>query len=164
MTASTQKKIAIPFELVDLDGCKRSFQEGLAKGPLLLAFFKVGCPTCQFTFPFLERIYQHFKNQGIQIWGIAQDAAPDSRKFAQTYGVNFPLLIDDKPYQVSKQYEVQFVPSLFLVRPDGVVEIASDGFAKQDLVGIHQYFASCFGVKAPPLFGADEKIPEYKPG
>ncbi len=164
MAATTAKKTAIPFELSTLDGNKQSWKDGLAKGPVLLAFFKVGCPTCQFTFPFLERIHQRFRDRGVQIWGISQDTAQDTRKFAQAYGVTFPILIDEKPYKVSAQYQVQFVPSLFLVTPDGHVEISGDGFAKQDLLGIHRYFVEHYSTTPPPLFGADEKIPEYKPG
>ncbi|HUY14067.1 MAG TPA: TlpA disulfide reductase family protein [Terriglobia bacterium] len=164
MAAPTAKQTAIPFDLSTLDGNKQSLQDGLAKGPVLLAFFKVDCPTCQFAFPFLERIHQHFRDQGIQIWGVSQDTAPDTRKFSQTFGVTFPLLLDEKPYKVSAQYQVQFVPSLFLVTPDGQVEISGDGFAKQDLLGIQKYFSKHFSIAAVPLFRADEKIPEFKPG
>ena len=164
MPAPTAKETAIPFVLASLDGNQRSLQEGLAQGPLLVAFFKVGCPTCQFAFPFLERIHQHFRDHGVQVWGISQDTAPDTRKFAQAYGVTFPILIDEKPYKTSSEYQVQFVPSLFLVAPNGAVEISGDGFAKQDLLGIHRYFAGHYSTTPPPLFSADEKIPEYKPG
>ena len=164
MAAPTAQKTAIPFELESLEGTQQSLNAGLAHGPVLLAFFKVGCPTCQFTFPFLERIHQRFKNQGVQVWGMSQDDAQEARKFAQTFGVTFPILIDEKPYKVSAQYHVQFVPSLFLVEPDGQVEISGDGFAKQDLLGIQRYFATHYSVTPPALFGPDEKIPEYKPG
>ena len=73
-------------------------------GPVLLAFFKVSCPTCQFTFPFLERLYQQLREQGVQIWGIVQDKAQDGARFAATFGVTFPILIDDSPYKVSRAY------------------------------------------------------------
>ncbi|MGH9452674.1 MAG: peroxiredoxin family protein [Terriglobia bacterium] len=164
MATPTAQKSAMPFELATLDGKQQSLHAGLAHGPVLLAFFKGGCPTCQFTFPFLERIHQHFKDQGVQVWGISQDEAQDTRKFAQTFGVTFPILIDERPYKVSAEYHLQFVPSLFLVRPDSQVEIFGDGFAKQDLLGIQRYLAQHYSVTPPPLFGPGEKIPEYKPG
>ncbi|MGH9431013.1 MAG: peroxiredoxin family protein [Terriglobia bacterium] len=164
MAAPTTKRTAISFELATLDGARQSLQDGLDKGPVLLAFFKVECPTCQFTFPFLERIHQHFKAQGVQIWGISQDGVHDTRKFVQTFGVTFPMLIDEKPYKISAEYLLEFVPSLFLVTLDGQMEISGDGFAKQDFLAIHRYLARYYSATPPPLFGADEKIPEYKPG
>ena len=51
-------KSAPHFELAAIDGKSYSLQEGLKRGPVLAAFFKVNCPTCQYTLPFLERLYQ----------------------------------------------------------------------------------------------------------
>ena len=47
---------APPFELPGIDGGRYSLQEALREGPVLAAFFKISCPTSQFTFPFLQRI------------------------------------------------------------------------------------------------------------
>ena len=44
------------FSLLDLNGSPRSLAEILSRGPVLLVFYKISCPTCQFTLPFLERI------------------------------------------------------------------------------------------------------------
>jgi peroxiredoxin len=164
METTAAKRTAIPFELPTMDGDRRSLNGALAAGPVLLAFFKVGCPTCQYTFPFLERLHGRFKAQGVQIWGISQDGEQDTRKFAQTFGVTFPLLIDAKPYKVSAEYRLKFVPSLFLVGGDGRVEIFGDGFSKQDFLAVQAYLAKHYQTAPPPLFGAGEKIPEYKPG
>ena len=46
-------KTAPTFQLATTTGERLSLPEALADGPVLLAFFKVSCPTCQFTFPFL---------------------------------------------------------------------------------------------------------------
>ena len=46
------------FTLPTIDGKKFSLRDALARGPVLAAFFKVSCPTCQYAFPFLERIYK----------------------------------------------------------------------------------------------------------
>jgi len=55
MSALSPGKTAPPIALATLDGEKVSLGEALKKGPVLAAFFKVSCPVCQFTFPFLER-------------------------------------------------------------------------------------------------------------
>ena len=138
--------------------------EALAGGPVLLAFFKVSCPTCQFTFPFLERLYQQLHDQGVQMWGVVQDKARDGARFAATYGVTFPILIDDSPYEVSRAYGLTHVPSLFLVDPEGRVEISSEGFSKTDLMAIQRSLAQELSATPPSLFLPTERIPEYKPG
>ena len=40
----------------ELDGTQVAVSDLLARGPVLAAFFKVSCPTCQYTFPFLQRM------------------------------------------------------------------------------------------------------------
>ena len=157
-------KTAPTFQLATTTGERLSLPEALASGPVLLAFFKVSCPTCQFTFPFLQRLYQQLREQGVQIWGVVQDKAQDGARFAATYGVTFPILIDDSPYKVSRAYGLTHVPSLFLVKPDGRIEISSEGFCKADLLAIQKSLAQLLSATPPALFLPTERIPEYKPG
>src|ERR1017187_6069491 len=77
------------FQLATIDRKRLSLQEALARGPVLLAFFKVSCPTCQFTFPYLQRLYAQMQEQGVQIWGIVQGTAKDGARFASTFKVTF---------------------------------------------------------------------------
>jgi len=164
MPALSAGKIAPAFELTATTGERHSLAEALARGPVLLAFFKVACPTCQFTFPFLQRIYGQMHEQGGQVWGIVQDKKEEGKRFATTYGVTFPLLVDDAPYRVSRAYYLSYVPSLFLVKPDGHLEISSEGFSKADLLAIQQSLAQSLSAAPAQLFLPTEKIPEYKPG
>jgi hypothetical protein len=39
-----------------LDGGETTLRDLISNGPALLAFFKVSCPVCQMTLPFLDRI------------------------------------------------------------------------------------------------------------
>ncbi len=152
------------FGLTATDGKSYTLQEGLGHGPVLAAFFKVSCPTCQYTFPFLERLYQQLRPSGVQIWGIAQDGVKESQRFARNYGVTFPILIDDHPYRVSREYRLEYVPSIFLIAPDGSVAIQSEGFAKQDLLEMQKSLAQTLKANVEALFSPKENVPEYKPG
>ena len=60
MTHIVAGNVAPNFSLKSLDGKEFSLANALQKGPVLLAFFKIGCPVCQFTFPFIERLYQRY--------------------------------------------------------------------------------------------------------
>jgi peroxiredoxin len=157
-------KSAPHFELTAIDGKKYSLQEGLKHGLVLAAFFKVACPTCQYTFPFLERLYRQLRAHGAQVWGIAQDGVKDSQRFARDYSVTFPILVDDYPYQISREYRLEYVPTIFLVAPDGSITIESEGFAKRDLLEIQKSLAQTLSASVGALFQPSEKVPDFKPG
>ncbi len=144
------------FKLKNLNGEPQSLQDMLARGPVLLAFYKASCPVCQMTFPFLERLHKA-GGSGIQIIAISQDKAATAREFNSEYGVTFPTLIDDPGYPVSNAYGIDTVPSLFLIEPDRAVSLSGCGFVKKDLEAIGQR------VGAAP-FRAGERVPEYRPG
>lgn len=153
--------VAPDFQLQALDGAVCSLTEILARGPALLAFFKVSCPICQYTLPFLERIHEA-AGKGtapLQIVGISQDEAASTREFQQEFGVTFPTLLDDsgKNYPVSNAFGIDTVPSLFLVEPDGKVSLSGAGFARGDLEAIGQR------AGATP-FVPGERVPDFRPG
>jgi len=136
----------------------------LKKGPVALAFFKVECPVCQFTFPFIERIHKAYGSANFTFWGISQDDARDTRDFLKEYGINFPALIDERGYPVSNQYGITNVPTVFLVSPDGQIQVSSVGFEKAALEKIAAEAARANEKPAGVLFKPSEAIPAYKPG
>lgn len=152
------------FTLKDLEGKNRSLEEALKKGPVLLAFFKESCPTCQFTFPFLVRLHQGIEDGNrVQVWGISQNGAGDTRAFARELGIRFPLLLDEDGYAVSNAYGITNVPTLFLVEPNGSVRLSGMGFSRRDL----DTAAAAFSRRqSQPItvFRPGEAIPDYKPG
>jgi len=131
-------------------------EETLAGGPALLAFFKVSCPVCQFTFPFLERIA---KSGSMRVFGVSQDDAKATRHFAKEFGVTFRMLLDEEQagYRTSNAFGVSTVPTVFLVDAGGVVAYTSEGFVKRDLAELGRRA----GVE---VFRQDESVPEWKAG
>ena len=152
------------FSLKSLDGQESSLAGALKKGPVVLAFFKVSCPVCKFTFPFLERLYQRYKSDNFTFLGISQDNISASRDFAQDFSVTFPILIDDASYTVSNAYGLTMVPTVFLIEPDGTVKVSSMGFVKGDLESIADSLADRLNITRVPVFLKTESIPANKPG
>lgn len=152
------------FTLADGDGKGYSLSDALRNGPVLAAFFKISCPVCQFTFPFLQRIYEANGDSRVSIWGISQDNPADTREFLHEFGVKFPALIDAQGYKVSNQYGLTNVPSIFLIEPGGEIRTASIGFTKRDVENIASEIAKASGKAAQPVFRPGEKIPEHRPG
>lgn len=144
------------FELAGLSGGARSLQSLASGSGVVLAFFKVSCPTCQFTLPFLERMNHGGK---IPIYAVSQDDAEPTREFHLEFGITLPTLLDteERGYPASNGYGISHVPSLFLVEPDGRVSWTSTGFRKRDL----EELGHKLGVTP---FRRGESVPESKSG
>ncbi len=56
MAALVTGKLAPDFTLPTLDGKQFSLHDLRQRGPVVLAFFKVSCPVCQYAFPMYERV------------------------------------------------------------------------------------------------------------
>lgn len=152
------------FALKGMNGRPFSLADALQKGPAVVAFFKISCPVCQFTFPFLERMHKAYGQAGVSFWGISQDDARDTKEFCAEYGVSFPTLVDGDGYPVSNQYGLTTVPTIFLIAPDDKVQVSSVGFSRADLEKISAELGRHLGKKPAAVFLPDEVIPDSKPG
>jgi peroxiredoxin len=164
-----EKETAPQFSLRDATGKQYSLAEALRKGPVVAAFFKVSCPVCQFTFPFLERLYKlsgdsTSGNSAATFLAISQDDALDTREFCTEYGITFPALIDAEDYAVSNAYGLTNVPSIFLIAPGGAVKLSAIGFDKAKLEAMAAELAAATKRSASALFRPGEVVPSFKPG
>ena len=165
MSALTTGTLAPEFTLPTTDGKEFSLADALRRGPVVAAFFKVSCPVCQYTFPFLERLYQAYKNQGVTVVGISQNDRKDTVKFVQEYGINFPVLLDDtRSYPASNTYGLTNVPTIFWISPDRQIEISSVGWSRADIEQINQRMAELAEERQAPLFLPGEQIADFRAG
>ena len=165
MTNIVAGNIAPNFSLKSLDNKEYSLNRLMERGPVVAAFFKISCPVCQFTFPFLERLYKCYGGDGVTFLGISQDDARATKQFAAEYGATFPMLIDDSDrYLVSNAYGLTNVPTTFLIDSEGKVKVSSTGFDKKDLETIAAQLAERKKMARTPLFRPDEVVPDNKPG
>lgn len=150
--------LAPAFQLARLEGGEVTLADLLSRGPAVLAFFKITCPVCQMTFPFLERIHAA-AGAALPIYGISQNDARDTREFAREFGITFPMLLDpeDDEYPASNAYGISSVPTIFLVERGGTISSVSEGWARRDIADL--------GERAGknPLRPSDN-VPEFKAG
>src|ERR1700740_1818492 len=81
MPAIGKGRPAPDFTLNLLNGKPFSLRDALVGGPVVLVFFKVSCPTCQYALPFYERLFQAYKIKGISLVGVSQNDAKDTTAF-----------------------------------------------------------------------------------
>lgn len=164
MTNLLEGQLAPEFTLPDLDGKEHSLTSLLKRGPAVAAFFKISCPVCQFTFPYLQRLHERYGGSNLTILGISQDEVQDTRVFNKEYGISFTTLLDEHPYPVSNTYGLTNVPTVFLIESDRTIRVSCMGFSKSDLERIATELTNRSKMSPAPLFGADENVPAYKPG
>ena len=152
------------FSLKALDGKSYSLNSLLEKGPVVVAFFKISCPVCQFTFPFLQRLAERYAGDGVTFLGVSQDDAKSTQEFNREFGVKFPVLLDEENYPVSNAYGLSSVPTIFLIAPGGKVTVSCMGFGKSDLEQIANTLAERRKLPPAPVFRPDENVPAFKPG
>ena len=153
------------FTLPTVDGQQISLQKALAKGPVVLAFFKVSCPVCQYAFPFYERMYRAHGDANASFFGISQNKVKDTNAFIKEFGISFPILLDDPAgYAVSNAYGLTNVPTLFYIAPDGEVEVSSVGWSKDDVEAIHEKLAAIRQQPASILWRKGEQISDFRGG
>lgn len=118
-------------------------------GPCTLVFFKVSCPTCQLTLPFLPRA---LRDERVIV--VSQDSPQITAQFAAKF--NAPLEYhfdrDEENYPASNALGLNYVPSMIRVDADGRVIDAVEGFDKG--------FLEDLGIEFLP----SEKVPNFKPG
>lgn len=164
MTTILAGQTAPSIRLNDAHEKPISLAESLKKGPVVVAFFKVSCPVCQYTFPFLERLHKAYGNDRVSFLAISQDEAEDTLEFLSEYGITFPSLIDAPGYAVSNAYGLTNVPTVFLIGMDGKVIVGGTGFDKANLDKIAIALGKHVGKPPAPVFRAGENVPDYKPG
>jgi peroxiredoxin len=166
MAALTQGMKAPEFTVPTLEGKEIASADVLAHGPVLLAFFKISCPVCQYAFPYFERMYKALRARGVSLIGISQDNVNDTRDFVRRFGITFPIGIDDEKnkYRVSNSYGLTNVPTLFEIASDGSILSTSIGWMRDEVETVYSHYNDGPGLTAVPLFNPGENVAEMKIG
>src|SRR6202023_291129 len=165
MTALATGTKAPEFDLKTLDGKRFSFADELTHGPVVLAFFKVSCPTCQYALPFFERQYKAYGQKGVKLVGVSQNDAKDTAAFIKEFGVTLPVLLDDThAYPVSNAYGLTNVPTIFWIAQDGEIEVSSVGCVRKEMEEFNLRAAQASSEATRPLFRLDEQIADFRAG
>jgi len=92
------------FSAMDLSGNIRNINEW--DGDLiLLNFWATWCPPCKKEIPAFIELQQAYGDQGFQVIGIAIDNEESVRQFAETVGINYPVMAaETQAVMLSKRY------------------------------------------------------------
>ncbi len=125
------------------------------EGTTLVAFFKVSCPVCQMVAPMLTKLSEG----GVRVVAIGEDPPAALTQYNEDEGQRVPSLSQPAPYSTSAAYDIEAVPTLFLVGPDGVIRQAIAGWSRD----AWNQLAASLGMDEP-LSTPDDGLRSYRPG
>jgi cytochrome c biogenesis protein CcmG/thiol:disulfide interchange protein DsbE len=107
------------FTLTDLDGNPVRLAD--LRGKLVwLNFWATWCPPCQAETPVLRDIAARYRDQGLEIVGVAvqETTVDDVRAYAERYGIGYPIAFDASA-DIFRLYRVFALPTQVFIGPDG---------------------------------------------
>ena len=100
--------VAPEFTLIDPDGKPVSSRELLARGPLVVSFYRgVWCPYCNLELQALQEALPEITARGASLVAISPQTAPNSRKSQRDNKLGFPILSDVKS-EVANAFGIRF--------------------------------------------------------
>jgi peroxiredoxin len=105
------------FTLLDPDGKPVSSRELLAKGPLVISFYRgVWCPYCNLELQALQEALPEIVARGASLVAISPQTAANSRKSQRDNKLGFPILSDVRS-EVADAFGIRFA------LPDYLIEV-----------------------------------------
>jgi peroxiredoxin len=108
---------AADFSLLDLSG-KTWTLKNLRDKVVLVNFWATWCPPCRKEMPDLDALYRKFKDQGLVILAISDEAPAKVAQFLKETGYTYPILLDPER-KVNQQFQIDGIPKSFVYDRNG---------------------------------------------
>lgn len=120
-----------------------------AKGKtVVLDFWASWCPDCRKDAPEVVRLYEKYRQYGVEFIGISMDTDVEAwKKAIEKFGIQYPQVSELKKFKetdIAKAYGVKWIPSMVVVGPDGEVKLSTvltykvDKYLKELTTGSYQ--------------------------
>ncbi|MBI5020601.1 MAG: redoxin domain-containing protein [Ignavibacteriales bacterium] len=130
---------AVDFTLKDFNGSSTTLSA--LKGKVVIVdFWATWCGPCKMSFPYLQKVYEKYLNNesvkflAVNSWERQKDYSDqllNAKKFIEENKYTFPVLLDEKTddqYKVISDYDVEGIPTKFLIDKSGNIAFKSVGF------------------------------------
>jgi peroxiredoxin len=115
--ADNERREQSDFTLSDIGGKTWTLKEQRGK-VVVLNFWATWCPPCRKEMPDLEALYQQFKDQGLVILAISDEAAGKVTPFIAEHKVTYPILLDPER-KVNELFQIEGIPKTFVYDRNG---------------------------------------------
>lgn len=139
-TLDAQDRTAPGKKFVDFEATKNqtekaNFSDYVGKGKYTIVdFWASWCGPCRREVPNLIKIYEKYKDKGVEMLGVAVwDKMEDHISAVEKLGINYPQIFNQK--EATEIYGILGIPQIMLIAPDGTI-VARDlrGAAIEELL------------------------------
>ena len=117
------------FKMKTPDGKNFQFSKWAKGKTVVLDFWASWCPDCRKDAPEVVRLYEKYRQYGIEFIGISMDTDVEAwKKAIEKYGITYPQVSELKKFKetdIAKAYGVKWIPSMVVVGPDGQVKLST---------------------------------------
>ena len=139
-----QRLESVDFELQDLSEETRSLSDFRGK-VVFLNFWATWCGPCRFEMPSMERLYQRFKDAGLEIVAVnLQEDRSSVQRFVDEYDLSFTVLLDTTG-RVGATYGARSIPTTYIVDREGFVLAGTIGTREWDTEDYFRFFERLLG-------------------
>jgi len=139
-----QRLESVDFELQDLSEETRSLSDFRGK-VVFLNFWATWCGPCRFEMPSMERLYQRFKDAGLEIVAVnLQEDRSSVQRFVDEYDLSFTVLLDTTG-RVGATYGARSIPTTYIVDREGFVLAGTIGTREWDTEEYFRFFERLLG-------------------
>jgi len=117
------------FELKDIEGVTRKMTEWDGK-VLLVNFWATWCPPCKKEIPAFMELQDQYGSQGFQVIGLAIDDEDSVKDYADTMGMNYPIMAAElTAMEIARLYgnRVNALPFSAFVDREGKIVLTRPG-------------------------------------
>jgi len=104
------------------------------KKAVILSFFATYCEPCKKELPFLEKMFEKYKDQGLGVVVVNIDTKPEEiakvGDLVKENGITYPIA-SDRFNIVAKRYGVKRLPCLYILDGTGKVALANTGYSEE---------------------------------
>jgi len=122
------------FYLNDIQNNPQSFEDLKGDQVTLFDFWATWCKPCQKAIPELNKVYEEYKERGVQVVGINCDGPRSIAKvapMAKALKIQYPVLLDINSDLMNNLNLTNF-PTLIAVNTKGTIVYVHEGFAFGD--------------------------------
>jgi peroxiredoxin len=121
MEASLMGRKGPDVRAMDMNGQYKSIYE--MKAPIVVVFmYSPDCEHCQKDAPDIQRIYEKWKNKGVDFYGIGVNCTEEElRPFIKKNGFTFSNVYDPTNRAIYAKYYVDITPELYVLNKDRII-------------------------------------------
>jgi len=119
---------------------------------VLLNLWATWCAPCRHETPFLQNVYERYRDRGFRIVGISQetsDAANQIADFVEEYGVTY-IILHDTQLRGDWIYRAPGLPATFLIDRQGVMRWLRYGPVDETSEGFTEAIETALAAEARP--------------